>query len=170
MTIADFNPQQQEEVLFGRRKKKNRRRRQSNKISLVDDGSATGPGQNSPPLPRYKIFLFLLSDFGAALGMMYSVNLLLPIQIAQMVDPTQKSFLLAFSGLASALVGIAASLATGVISDRIRTTFGRRKPCLFVGVCLFVFCLGVRSSLTHLKRASPFKIVMYMLLYCVEVV
>lgn len=124
--------------------------------------------QDPTKLSILKLLLFVYYDFSLILGLMYGMGLLLPTHVAQMVAPSEKAFLLATAGILSAVIGIICSFSTGILSDRIKTRMGKRKPAVLIGTLMMSMCLGVRGLLTDLKQLATFKIVLYIMLYCVE--
>lgn len=129
-----------------------------------------GSASSSPEKQRFSVLgicLFVSLESCLVMVLAYGTGILLPTHILTMVGSTEKTFLLAIVNVITAIVGIVFALLTGVLSDIVTTRFGRRKPFVFIGLCLSICALVVRTF-AAVKRASIAFVALYIFLYCVE--
>ncbi len=103
--------------------------------TLATDGTASTP---VAPEPTKKVgpgflTLFGLLNFGLYLTVMMPALFSLPYKVQTLV-PDSKAFVLGLVAAVGAVVGLIAGPAAGVLSDRTRTRFGRRRPWLLGGL------------------------------------
>jgi len=82
--------------------------------------------QTSPPVGAAFIAALTLAQVGAFLSFTPLLSILAPLKAAE-IDPAHKAVILAQVGFWGALVAGAANIMVGVLSDRTRSRFGRRR-------------------------------------------
>ncbi|MHB8284620.1 MAG: MFS transporter [Caulobacteraceae bacterium] len=84
-------------------------------------------------LPLNFLVAVMLAQVGACLAFSPLLQILLPLKAAG-IDPSHKGVLLSHILLAGATTAAVANLAVGVLSDRTRSRFGRRRPWMAAGL------------------------------------
>ena len=98
----------------------------------ASEGSGILEGRERPVTGRF-IALLTLAQVGAFLSFMPLLTILTPLK-AQLIDPTNKTSIMAQVSLLAAIMAGAANLLAGAISDRTVSRFGRRKPWILFGL------------------------------------
>ncbi|HOW00499.1 MAG TPA: MFS transporter [Rhodoglobus sp.] len=99
------------------------------------------------------IALFATAWFGIWMAQLTPIQLLLPQQIDDLLNPEDWTQSVVAFGIISGIAGACALLAypiTGALSDRTTSRFGRRRPWIFFGTLLFaaaLFLLGVQTTI-----------------------
>lgn len=103
--------------------------------------SPVGPGivEGSPedalaPIPRWQVVLLVAATFGGGMAMIVPMAYSLAVRLDQLA-PGRTDVLGYILGIGSAATLILAPL-TGILSDRLRTRWGRRRPFTVIGMVL----------------------------------
>ena len=86
------------------------------------------------------IALFATAWFGIWMAQLTPVQLLLPTQVDDIVNPTDWTESVVAFGIVSGIAGVFALITyplTGALSDRTTSRFGRRRPWIVIGAVLF---------------------------------
>ena len=121
----------------------------------MTDPSASSPNNTldtalmpSDRVSRRWIGAFSLAWFGYWMATLLPVNLLLPLQFAEL-DPANKVRDVAIANAVAGLVALIALPICGALCDRTRTRFGRRRVWMLGGTLVFaasVFAVGLQSD------------------------
>jgi len=104
-------------------------------------------------VPGRWIALFATAWFGIWMAQLTPIQLLLPQQIDDLLNPTDWTESVLAFGIISGIAGACALFAyplTGALSDRTTSRFGRRRPWIFVGTLVFAISLvllGLQSTI-----------------------
>jgi MFS family permease len=99
------------------------------------------------------IALFATAWFGIWMAQLTPIQLLLPQQIDDLLNPEDWTQSVVAFGIISGIAGACALLAypiTGALSDRTTSRFGRRRPWIFFGTLVFaaaLFLLGIQTTI-----------------------
>ena len=99
------------------------------------------------------IALFATAWFGIWMAQLTPIQLLLPQQIDDLLNPEDWTQSVVAFGIISGIAGACALLAypiTGALSDRTTSRFGRRRPWIFIGTLVFaaaLFLLGIQTTI-----------------------
>ena len=99
------------------------------------------------------IALFATAWFGIWMAQLTPIQLLLPQQIDDLLNPQDWTESVVAFGIISGIAGACALLAypiTGALSDRTTSRFGRRRPWIFLGTVVFaaaLFLLGIQTTI-----------------------
>jgi MFS family permease len=99
------------------------------------------------------IALFATAWFGIWMAQLTPIQLLLPQQIDDLLNPVDWTQSVVAFGIISGIAGGCALLAypiTGALSDRTTSRFGRRRPWIFAGTLVFavaLFLLGIQTTI-----------------------
>lgn len=99
------------------------------------------------------IALFATAWFGIWMAQLTPIQLLLPQQIDDLLNPQDWTESVVAFGIISGIAGACALLAypiTGALSDRTTSRFGRRRPWIFFGTVVFaaaLFLLGIQTTI-----------------------
>jgi MFS family permease len=99
------------------------------------------------------IALFATAWFGIWMAQLTPIQLLLPQQIDDLLNPEDWTQSVVAFGIISGIAGVCALLAypiTGALSDRTTSRFGRRRPWIFLGTLVFaaaLFLLGIQTTI-----------------------
>ena len=99
------------------------------------------------------IALFATAWFGIWMAQLTPIQLLLPKQVDDILNPTDWTQSVVAFGVISGIAGLCAILAyplTGALSDRTTSRFGRRRPWIFLGTLVFaiaLFLLGMQTTI-----------------------
>jgi MFS family permease len=135
------------------------------KEKLLEHTPADMP-QKKKIIPLVPLCLFVFFEYAVILYLAYNVGLLIPMHIMSMVTPDKKTYVLAVIGTISSVFILLSGVFTGMMSDRIQTIFGRRKPILALSTMLMTTTLATRSIMP-LKRGEISIIFIYSILYFV---
>lgn len=111
-----------------------------------------------------KLCLFVFYEFSIILYMAYNVGLLVPMQVMKMASPSQKAYMLATISTISAVLILIAGVLTGVVSDRLQTKFGRRKPFLLIATFVMIISITLRSVMP-LYKGNLSLVALYAVIY-----
>ncbi len=95
-------------------------------------------------VPGRWIALFATAWFGIWMAQLTPVQLLLPLQIDDLLNPTRWQDSVVAFGIISGIAGACALITyplTGALSDRTTSRFGRRRPWILVGTVVFALSL-----------------------------
>jgi len=99
-------------------------------------------------LTRIQLSFFVFFEFCVMLYMGFNFGLIVPLHVRQFVTGnSERTFLMAFISTTSSASSIIFGIVTGLISDRILTRFGRRKPFILVCSILMAVTLLLRSAM-----------------------
>lgn len=99
------------------------------------------------------IALFATAWFGIWMAQLTPIQLLLPQQIDDLLNPQDWTESVVAFGIISGIAGACALLAypiTGALSDRTTSRFGRRRPWILLGTVVFaaaLFLLGIQTTI-----------------------
>ncbi|GAM21133.1 hypothetical protein SAMD00019534_043080 [Acytostelium subglobosum LB1] len=111
-------------------------------VDINEDDLPSEPPPNQPLLPLYKLIALSISflgvQFGWALQMAYSTPMFLQLGVSR--------FWVSFIWIAGPVSGLIVQPIVGVISDRLVSKYGRRKPFIFFGSICIVLGLMLISN------------------------
>jgi MFS family permease len=99
------------------------------------------------------IALFATAWFGIWMAQLTPVQLLLPLQVDDIIKPTDWTESVVAFGIISGIAGACALITyplTGAFSDRTTSRFGRRRPWILIGTVVFavsLILLGVQETI-----------------------
>lgn len=96
------------------------------------DPPGAPPGAPGAPVPRWQIVLLVVATFGGGMAMIVPMAYSLAVRLEQLV-PGRPDLLGYILGAGAAATLVMAPL-TGVLSDRTRTRWGRRRPFTVLGL------------------------------------
>lgn len=111
------------------------------------------------------IALFATAWFGIWMAQLTPIQLLLPLQIDNLLKPTDWTESVVAFGVISGIAGVCALLTyplTGAFSDRTTSRFGRRRPWILLGTVLFaaaLIALGLQSTIVGVGIAWSLAII-----------
>lgn len=111
-------------------------------IRTVDIDSSLSPEEPNARVSRWFIFVYTFTSFGHFLVVLMPALFSLAYKI-QLLEPENKGTVLGLVAGTGAVVSIITLPVFGVLSDRTRTRWGRRRPWLVVGIVV-----GVLGALT----------------------
>ncbi|MFC3996758.1 MFS transporter [Nocardiopsis sediminis] len=110
-------------------------------VPAIPEGAAV---EDPPPVgPRY-IWLMVLAQFGVFVAFITPIAISLAIRVEQLA-PGNEEYLGYITGAGASVVMVFGPL-LGVLSDRTRTRFGRRRPFMVAGLLLGVVSLIVMAQ------------------------
>ena len=105
------------------------------------------------------IALFATAWFGIWMAQLTPVQLLLPLQIDNLLKPTDWTESVVAFGIISGIAGACALITyplTGAFSDRTTSRFGRRRPWILIGTVVFAVSLILLSLQTTIVGVGIF--------------
>ncbi|MBX3099154.1 MAG: MFS transporter [Salinibacterium sp.] len=105
------------------------------------------------------ITLFATAWFGIWMAQLTPVQLLLPLQIDNLLKPTDWTESVVAFGIISGIAGACALITyplTGAFSDRTTSRFGRRRPWILAGTVVFAVSLILLSIQTNIVGVGVF--------------
>jgi len=117
-------------------------------------------------MPFWRLCLFVCFEYAIILYLSYNVGLLVPLHIMKLAGPKDKASVLGVVSTLSAICILVSGVLTGMISDRLQTRIGRRKPILILSTIVMTLTLIVRSVMP-MKKGSKSHLVTYCALYFV---
>jgi MFS family permease len=105
------------------------------------------------------IALFATAWFGIWMAQLTPVQLLLPLQIDNLLKPTDWTESVVAFGIISGIAGACALITyplTGAFSDRTTSRFGRRRPWILIGTVVFAISLILLSLQTTIVGVGVF--------------
>jgi MFS family permease len=109
--------------------------------STATPASLTGVGAAQQPLGRLAIALLVAATFGSGMAMIVPMAYSLAVRLEELA-PGRPDLLGVLLGIGSAATLVVAPL-TGVLSDRTRSRWGRRRPFTVAGIALGVAAVPV---------------------------
>lgn len=107
--------------------------------SAVSPGAApAGPAEDLPRVGRRWVVAYVLAMVGVAAGWFGPIQILLPAQAARIAGADGKEQLLALVTATGAIASMIANPLWGMVSDRLRTRWGRRRPVAVAGTVVGV--------------------------------
>lgn len=95
-------------------------------------------GQALPRVGRRWVVAYVLAMVGVAAGWFGPIQILLPAQAARIAGSDGKEQLLALVTASGAIASMVANPLWGMVSDRLRTRWGRRRPVVVAGTVVGV--------------------------------
>ncbi|MDF9277632.1 MFS transporter [Arthrobacter sp. EH-1B-1] len=98
----------------------------------------------SPPVPPWTIVLLVAATFGVGMAMVVPMTYSLAVRL-DMLAPGRADILGMMFGIGSAVTLVVAPL-TGILSDRTRSRFGRRRPFTVAGLVVGAASVAVMAT------------------------
>ncbi|NYF12258.1 MFS family permease [Pseudoclavibacter sp. JAI123] len=108
---------------------------------MVDVTQEDGIAIHRDPVPWWAVVLVVAATFGAGMAMLVPMTYTLAVRLDQLA-PGQVGALGVVLGIGSATTLVVAPL-SGILSDRTRTRFGRRRPFTVAGLALGLLSVGI---------------------------
>ena len=112
--------------------------------ALVEAASPSAPVDDLPPVSKRYIWLQVLGQFGVFMAFITPIAISLALRIDALA-PGHAEYLGYVTG-AGALVPLLTGPFLGVLSDRMRTRWGRRRPMMVAGLVIGVIALFVMAT------------------------
>ncbi|MCT9821367.1 MFS transporter [Microbacterium sp. W1N] len=116
-------------------------------VSLPDPSVTPAPPAHEPvegaPVPRWQIVLLVAATFGGGMAMIVPMAYSLAVRLDQLA-PGRTDVLGYILGVGAAATLVLAPM-TGILSDRTRTRWGRRRPFTVIGMVVGVAAVPVMS-------------------------
>ncbi|PRY68074.1 MFS transporter [Glaciihabitans tibetensis] len=114
----------------------------------VEASTTDGAEKAAPAVSRRWIVAYVLAMVGVAAGWFGPIQILLPAQSARFAGDGGKELALAMVTAYGALVALVANPLWGVVSDRVPSRWGRRRPVFLAGTAVGVVGLVVLGVAT----------------------
>lgn len=113
-------------------------------VALVEAATSSAPVDDLPPVSKRYIWLQVLGQFGVFMAFITPIAISLALRIDALA-PGHAEYLGYVTG-AGALVPLLTGPFLGVLSDRMRTRWGRRRPMMVAGLVIGVIALFVMAT------------------------
>ncbi len=118
--------------------------------------TTTVPAGTTPKLHWYDHILMNINWFSITLRTQVLAGLLVPLLVQNFVGESQKGSYYGTIRLWALMVALLSQALMGLLSDRLRSKFGRRRPFIFVGTILEVLVIASMVWIAGLKGITGY--------------